>query len=109
MKIRLWVYIFKNAFRSLTDNKALNLISIGTMTISLLIFSSFQLVSVNLYNWVQDWGESQSMSIYLKNEIDNKEVEAIKCRVEQMSGVKIERYIPKEDALILLSQALGTQ
>ncbi len=109
MKARIWIYIFKHAFSSLIDNKMVNLISIGTMTISLLIFSSFQLISVNLYNWVQDWGESHSMSVYLKDGINEKMIDEIRGRLEELPGAQIKKFISKEEALILLTKALSTQ
>lgn len=109
MKVRVWVYTFKHAFRSLVDNKMVNLISIGTMTISLLIFSSFQLISLNLYNWVQDWGESHSMSVYLADGIDQDTLDLISARLKELPGAQIKRYISKEAALDLLAKSLNTQ
>ena len=109
MKVRIWIYIFKHAFSSLIENKMVNLISIGTITISLLIFSSFQLISVNLYNWVQDWGESHSMSVYLKDGIDQKMIDEVRIRLEELPGAQIKKYISKEEALNLLAKALSSQ
>lgn len=109
MKARIWIYIFKHAFSSLLDNKMVNLISIGTMTISLLIFSSFLLISVNLYNWVQDWGESHSMSVYLKDGINKKMIDEVRGQIEELPGAKIKKFISKKEALNLLSKALSAQ
>jgi len=109
MKIRVWLYIFNHAFRNLLDNRMVNLVSISTMTISLLIFSSFQLISVNLYNWVQNWGESQAMSVYLNDGISEKKRDDIRSYLEAIPGAEIKKYISKDDALKHLSKILSTQ
>jgi cell division transport system permease protein len=101
--------MLKHAFASLIDNKMVNLISIGTITISLLIFSSFQLISVNLYNWVQDWGESHSMSVYLEDGIDKKMIDEIRARIKDIPGAEIKKFISKEEALKLMAKALSAQ
>jgi cell division transport system permease protein len=107
MQARVWIYMFKQAFRSLIENKIVNLISISTMTISLLIFSLFQLVSVNLYHWIEDWGESGSMSVYLEEGVDKRAMERIKASLGDLPGVKIKKYISKDEAMKHLSRALN--
>ncbi|MBN1628054.1 MAG: hypothetical protein JW944_16160, partial [Deltaproteobacteria bacterium] len=79
MTIRLWIYFFKSAFSNILNNRLIHLISIGTITISMLLFGSFMLLSMNLNNWISEWGESLSMSVYLEDntgEDVRKEIES---------------------------------
>jgi len=108
-KLRIWVYYFKNAFASIRGNRLIYLISTGTISISLLLFGAFVLLSVNFSNWVQSWEKSLSMSVYLKDGVDEQKKEKIRGSIENLPGVEIKAFISKERALRDLEETLGTQ
>ena len=89
MIIRLWIYFFKNAFINILNNRLVHLISIGTITISMLIFGSFLLLSVNINNWVKEWGQSLSMSVYLDDGISDKNKKEIESKILALQGASI--------------------
>lgn len=109
MGLRTWIYFFKQAVLSIINNRLIHFISMGTISISLLLFGSFMLLSVNLNNWVQEWGESLSMSVYLKDGIDEGEKKRIGSILIHLPGAEIKDYISKEKAMIDLTEALGAQ
>lgn len=109
MNMRLWVYYFKTAFSNILNNRLMHLISIGTITISIILLASFMLLSTNLNNWISKWGESLSMSVYLKNGTDEKSKKDIESAIKQIKGAEIKGFITREEAMSNLKKSLGDQ
>jgi cell division transport system permease protein len=109
MNMRLWTYYFKTAFSNILNNRFIHLISIGTITISIILLASFMLLSANLNNWVKKWGESLSMSVYLKDGIDEKSKKDIESAIKQVKGAEIKGFITREEAIKNLKKGLGDQ
>lgn len=109
MIIRLWIYFFRSAFSNILNNPLIHLISIGTITISMLLFGAFMLLSMNLNNWIREWGESLSMSIYLKDGVDEKAKKEIESAIKKFKGAEIKGFITKDQAMINLKEGLGEQ
>jgi cell division transport system permease protein len=109
MITRLWVYFFKSAFSNVLNNRLVHFISIGTITISMLLLASFMLLSMNLNNWIREWGESLSMSVYLKDGINDQVKKNIESAIKKLKGAEIKGFISKEQAMINLKEGLGDQ
>ncbi len=107
MKLRLCFYFIKQAITSIFHNRMVHMIGTATMVISLLIFGAFLFMFVNINTWVQGWGHSLSMSVYLEDGIEESRREAIASTIKGLSGAEIKRFISKEAALRDLKQALG--
>jgi len=84
-------------------------VSTGTITITLLLFSAFVLFFANIDNWVLEWGQSLSMSVYLKQGVDEKAKQKIKSVLVGIPGAKLERFVSKEQAMEELKETLGSQ
>lgn len=108
-KLRLWVYSFKHAFASILGNRLIYLISTGTISISLLLFGAFVLLTVNFTNWVQSWEKSLSLSVYLKDGVEEQKKEKIKEAIQKLPGAEIKGFISKDKALRDLTETLGSQ
>ena len=85
------------------------MISIGTITVSMLLLASFLLFSVNLNNWLRDWGKSLTMSVYIKDGLNENAREKIESALADLKGAEIKGFITKEQALINLKNSLGDQ
>ncbi len=109
MKLRLFIYFFKTAFTNIKNNRLVHMISIGTITISMLLLGSFLLLSVNINNWLSDWGESLSMSVYIEDGLDENAKGKIESALKSLDGAKIKSFISKEQALNSLKSSLGDQ
>jgi cell division transport system permease protein len=109
MIIRLWIYFFRSALANILNNRLTHLISMGTITISMLLFGAFMLLSMNLNNWIRQWGESLSMSVYLKDGIDEKARKEVESAIKKFKGAEIKGFITKEQAMINLKEGLGEQ
>jgi len=108
-KLRLWSTYFKHALSSVLYNRLIYAISVGTIAISLLIFGAFVLLSVNVKSWIQGWGQTLSISVYLKDGIDEGTRERIRMTISTLKGAEITGYVSKERALQDMKGMLGSQ
>ena len=108
-KLRLWATSFKVALSSMLYNRLIYAISVGTIAISLLIFGAFVLLSVNVRTWIQGWGQTLSISVYLKDGIDEGTRERIRTAISTLQGAEIKGFISKEKALQNMKGMLGSQ
>jgi cell division transport system permease protein len=108
-KLRLWETYLKVALSSILDNRLIYAISVGTISISLLIFGAFVLLSVNVRTWIQGWGQTLSISVYLKDGIDEGTRERIRTAISSLQGAEIKGFISKEKALQDMKGMLGSQ
>lgn len=108
-QLRLWSTYFKHALSSILTNRLIYTLSVGTIAISLFIFSAFVLLSVNVKSWIQGWGQTLSISVYLKDGIDEETRETIRAAISTLQGAEIKGYISKEKALQDMKGMLGSQ
>jgi cell division transport system permease protein len=108
-KFRLWSIYFKQALSSILYNRLIYAISVGTIAISLLIFGAFVLLSINVRTWIQEWGQTLSISVYLKDGIDEATRERVRTTISNLQGAEIKGYISKEKALQDTKGMLGSQ
>ena len=109
MNIRIWIYYFKHAVSNILSNQWIHFISIGTISISLLLFGAFTLFFVNVNTWMVEWGQSLSMSVYLKDGIQRDVKDEIESIINGLPGAEITGYVSKEKAEVDLIAALGEQ
>ena len=109
MNSRIWIYFLKNALTNILNNRLIHLISMGTISISMLLFGSFMLLYVNINNWIKEWGETLSMSVYLEDGIDEKRKKRIESILNQLKGAEIKGFISQKQAMINLKEGLGSQ
>jgi cell division transport system permease protein len=91
------------------SNQWIHLISIGTISISLLLFGAFTLFFVNINSWMVEWGQSLSMSVYLKDDVQRDAKDEIESIIKGLPGAEITGYVSKEKAEADLISALGEQ
>ena len=107
MGLRNWAYYTKHAFINIFGNRLVHAISVGTITSSLILFGSFILLSYNLNNWMVEWGQSLSMSVYLQDEIDQKTRARIESLLKNLPSAEVKEYISKDRAMVDLIDGLG--
>jgi cell division transport system permease protein len=109
VKLRIWIYYWKHALANIMGNRLINVITVGTITISLLLLGAFMLFYLNLSNWVMEWGQSLSMSVYLKDGIDEKTLKGVEKALRKLPGAQIKDFVSKEQAMMDMTDALGAQ
>jgi cell division transport system permease protein len=86
-----------------------NLITIGIIVISMLIFSTFTLLAFNLTNFLKIWEDKIEVIAYLKRGTLSSEVEPLLSKTRLLEGVEIVRYVSPYDAMTFMETKLGRQ
>jgi len=86
-----------------------NLITIGIIAVSMLIFSTFSLLAFNLTNFLKIWEDKIEVIAYLKRGTPSTEVEPLLNKTRLLEGVEIVRYISPYDAMTFMETKLGRQ
>ena len=107
--MRTWIYYWKHAVESILNNRMIHMISVGTITISMLLLGAFMLFYANINNWVMEWGRSLSMSVYLEEGISASARDQVRTVLERLPGAEIKAYVSKKQALADMTAALGAQ
>jgi cell division transport system permease protein len=107
--IRNWAYYLKQTFINIFGNRLIHALSIGTISVSLLFFGAFVLLWVNVNTWILQWGQSLSMSVYLKDGVGKKDIEEIESAIKSLPGAEIRGFVSKEKAWSNLMEILGSQ
>jgi cell division transport system permease protein len=102
-------YVMRRAFQNIRGNLFPNLATIGIIAISILIFSTFTLISLNLTSFLKIWEDKIEVIAYLKKGTPLKEVEVLLKNTRQLEGVEEVKYISPFDAMAFLESKLGGQ
>jgi cell division transport system permease protein len=102
-------YVMRRAFQNMKGNLFPNLITIGIIVISMLIFSTFSLLAFNLTNFLKIWEDKIEILAYLKQGTPSSEVEPLLKKTRLLEGVEIVRYVSPFDAMTFMETKLGGQ
>ncbi len=86
-----------------------NLITIGIIAISMLIFSTFTLLAFNLASFLKIWEDKIEVVAYLKRGTPSSEVEPLLKKTRLLEGVEVVRYVSPYDAMAFMETKLGGQ
>jgi cell division transport system permease protein len=99
----------RKAFQNIRGNLFANLTTIGIIAISILIFSTFTLISFNLTSFLKIWENKIEVIAYLKKGIPLNEVERLLKNTRQLEGIEGVEYVSPFDAMAFLKSKLGNQ
>ena len=109
MRSRTWLYLLKQGADNILSNRLIHTISVGTIAVSLILLGAFLLLLLNMNQWMQEWGQSLSVSVYLEDNIDVEARNAVGDRLAHLPGAEITAFISKEKAEQELMAALSNQ
>lgn len=107
--ISFFQYVMRRTFQNMRGNLFLNLITIGIIVVSMLIFSTFTLLAFNLTNFLKVWEEKIEVIAYLKRGTPAGEVEPLLNKTRLIDGVEVVRYVSPYDAMSFMETKLGGQ
>ncbi len=102
-------YVMRRTFRNIKGNLFPNLSTIGIIAISILIFSAFTLISLNLSSFLKILENKIEVVAYLGKGTPLKEVEGLLKNTRQLQGVEGVKYVSPFDAMAFLESKLGSQ
>lgn len=100
---------FKHALNDILENRFLNVVSIITIALSVIITSSIILFFVNTTGALNIWKKGVKIMVYLSPGVSGEHIHEIQKKISGMHGVKDVIFIPKEEALNILKQQMKTQ
>lgn len=103
------ILFFRRAIEDFRNNRLLNIVTLLTISLSILIASAFILFFINTSDILNFWKKGLRIMAYLKADIPRSEVSKIKQQIQAMAGVESLRFISKEDALDQLKAQMQRQ
>lgn len=92
-------YFFKRTIANIRQNPFVNLVTIGTITLALLIVSLFLLVFVNLENAAENWSEKVQVTIYFDKDLNPQEQSDLKGKLTAIPETSRVNWVSRDDAL----------
>ena len=100
---------FKRALDDIFKNRFLNLVTIITISLSILIASAFILFFVNTSDIINSWKRGLRIMAYLKPGIDNSGLNKLKRNILDLDGVDSLTFISRQEALSRLKEQMEHQ
>jgi cell division transport system permease protein len=100
-------YITK-ALADIRSNRFLNLITIVTISLSILVVSLFLLFFENANRLIEGWNQGGRAMIYLEPTFSQEMLPDVKARIRGLGEVEEMRFIPKSQALEKLKDEMGS-
>jgi cell division transport system permease protein len=92
-------YFASRAVSNLRQNLLASILTIGTITLALLIISLFLIIYVNLEDTADQWSRKVEVTVYYEQDLASQEVNAIKNRVLAIPGTWRVSYVNKDEAI----------
>jgi len=100
---------YKRAIKDILDNRFLNIVTVITIAISILIASAFFLFFINANDIVSSWKKGIRLMAYLKPGTDAAGLIELKRKIKGILGVQEAIFISKEEALTRLKEQMQRQ
>lgn len=107
--MRIFMFAAETALKSVWHEKWINLLTILSISIGLLIISAFVTITQNLDSVLKRWSKDFGLVVYLKDGLSIGEESTLRDFFMHDSDIAEVRYITKEQALEELRRALGEQ
>lgn len=105
MKLRTVKYIIREGFANTWRNKLMCLASMGIVTAALIIFGIFLLISANIKTLGEQIESNQKVQAFLAPEINQKETDQVRIKIESFGLAKNIEFESKEQALDKLKKS----
>ncbi|MDD2365234.1 MAG: permease-like cell division protein FtsX [Desulfuromonadaceae bacterium] len=92
-------FFLARALTNIRQNVFVNVVTIGTITLALLIVSLFMLIFVNLENAAENWSERVQVTVYFDEDLTEQTQVAFRDKISALSGVSRVNYVTREEAM----------
>jgi len=100
---------FKRAIDDILKNQFLNLVTIITISLSILIVSAFVLFFINTSEIIHSWQKGLRIMAYLQPELSDTDLRKLESAIQALDGVQELRFISKAEALDQLKSQMERQ
>lgn len=109
MKLRSFNYLIKEGLKSIWLNRLMSFASVMTVTASLIIFSLFLILSVNVDRMVEQVRSEYELLVVVDESADEATIQGIGKAISAMPDVKDVRLVTKEEGLEELKSSMENQ
>lgn len=102
-------YFFARAVTNIRQNVFVNVVTIATITLALLIVALFLLVFVNLEGVAENWSERVQVTVYFDKELSAGEQSGLRDKILALPGASRVTYVSREEALKRFKERLRGQ
>ncbi len=102
-------YFFRQAWQNLRENLWLNAITMGTITLSLLILGFFLVVFFNAKGLMEEWRSQIRITAYLTNAASQEEIDFLLKKIRSREEIQEVQYRSPQEALRILEEKLQRQ
>lgn len=102
-------YFIGRAFNNIRQNVFVNVVTVGTITLALLIISLFLLLFVNLENAADNWSEKVQVTVYFEKDLSPQEQTDIKNRIQALPATAKINWVSRDEALKRFKERLKGQ
>ena len=92
-------FFLARAITNIRQNVFVNVVTVGTITLALLIVSLFLLVFVNLESAAENWSERVQVTVYFDKDLSGQEQSAFREKISALAGVSRVSYVSRDEAL----------
>jgi cell division transport system permease protein len=107
--LRVFIYALQTAFKSLWHEKWINILTILSVGVSLLIVTAFAAITLNVDQTLKRWARSFGLIVYLDENISPDDESILKTIFEKDGDIEEIRFISKDAALAELKRILGKE
>jgi len=92
-------YFFTRAITNIRQNMLVNILTIGTISLAILIVTLLLMVYINLERATDQWSERVQVTAYFDSELTPQELNALKTKIHSIQGTGKVVYVSKAEAL----------
>jgi cell division transport system permease protein len=93
------IHPIRRALKGIGEHRLLAMATVGTVATVLVLTGAFLLVTTNLSGVLDRWGQDVQISCYLRADISDDALFALKAELEQMAEVQTVLYVSRAEAL----------
>lgn len=102
-------YFLTRAVLNIRQNIFINLVTVITISVGLLILSLFLLLLVNIEEAADQWTRQVQVTVYLENEPSPQELSGLRSKITALKGTESVSHISKEEAFKIFRLRLRGQ
>ncbi len=106
--MRTAIYSLQTALKNLWHEKWINLLTLLSISVSLLLLSTYLMVTINIDFILKQWSKGFGLVVYLNENLNKTEEETLGKIFKDDPDVLEVRYISKDEALRELEKTLGS-
>jgi cell division transport system permease protein len=106
--VRIFLYSLQAAIKNLWHEKWINILTVLTIAVGLLILGTFILITLNMDLTLKRWAKGFGIIAYLKEDLSKEEEKLLNEYFRKDPDVVEIKYISKDSALQELKQTVGT-